>query len=215
MPNPVFTLPKKIFTADYPYCIYCGSEYNINSVSLCCGTCAGRLASKDTGGETAGFSYNSCYDYEGPAKELVQRYKYGGQRYLDDKIAFLMRNACEKHSIRADAIVNVPIHKSKKRKRGFDQSERLALKLSELTGIVYIKALKRTLDTVSQTKLTREERIENVKGAFAAVENIEGLDILLIDDVLTTGSTCSECAETLLKSGAKNVKILVFAKAVI
>jgi competence protein ComFC len=213
MRNPFTNILKKLFTADYPYCIYCGGEYGVDERTLCCPACA----SKITGGGAAkvsGCKYTACYEFEGPVRRLVHRYKYDGERYLDEKIAQAMKNTCEERNITAQAIAYVPLHRIKKRKRGYDQSERIAKKLSALTGVPHIGALERTKNTVSQTHLTREQRMENVRGVFRVKRSVDGLEILLVDDVLTTGSTAAECARTLLENGAKTVEILVFAKAV-
>lgn len=213
MKNLFATILKKIFTADYPYCIYCGREYGVDEKECCCPECFKKLK-PDGKDEVFGFKYQACYAFEGPVRNVVHRYKYNGEKYLGEKIAQIMFHKLNFKNLNLQGIAHVPLHKSKRKKRGFDQSERIAKKLSVLIGIPYIDALKRTKDTVSQTHLTREERQQNVKDVFEGKKNVKGLSILLVDDVLTTGSTASECARILCRSGAKSVHIIVFAKAV-
>lgn len=213
MKNPFTFLLKKLFTADYPYCIYCGKEYGVDEKTLACPACAAKLPAGMDEGQVFGFNYTACYQFDGPVRNLIHRYKYNGERYLGERLAMLMQQTMQQNGVEAQGIVNVPLHKNKRKKRGYDQSRCMARALAERTGIPYIEALKRNKDTVSQTHLTREERLENVKDVFAVKENIAGLRLLLIDDVLTTGSTACECARSLIKAGAKEVRILVFAKA--
>jgi ComF family protein len=117
-----------------------------------------------------------------------------------------------------DCIIPVPLHSVRKRGRGFNQSEILAQELSKVTHIpVLKKILKRTRNTKDQTKLTPEERIENVKGAFALRDPdiIEGKRIILVDDVMTTGATLWECATVLREAGAETIMGATIAVALI
>ena len=212
MPGIVSGLLKKIFTADYPYCAYCGAEYGVDLPMLCCPACADKLTG--AGEFTAmGYSCAACYVFEGPAQRLVHRYKYKDARYLGEKIAQIMLGSCGAFISGAEAVVHVPLHPHKRRQRGYDQAERIAGALARRTDLPHIGALERIRDTATQTRLSREERMENVKGVFRTTADVTGLHLLLIDDVLTTGSTAAECARALTKAGAKSVRILVFARA--
>lgn len=99
-----------------------------------------------------------------------------------------------------DAIVPVPLHPKRLRERGYNQSERLAQGIAEVTGIPVIELAKRTKDNVSQTTLTHDERAENVKGIFSAdkalFHDFNGRHILIVDDVITTGATSISCAKS-------------------
>jgi ComF family protein len=110
-------------------------------------------------------------------------------------------------------VCNVPLHVKKKRSRGYDQSEELAKRISETMGIPYINALRRVRFTKTQTKLTEQQRRENIKGAFEKAKDLSG-DVLIVDDVLTTGATAIECSQILKSAGAKSVTVLTFAKSV-
>ena len=115
-------------------------------------------------------------------------------------------------------VVPVPLHTSRRRSRGFNQSELIAhavvrhlpRKLEVLNG-----ALVRHRDTISQVGLSREERIQNVRDAFRVAQpsRVNGRDIVLVDDVMTTGTTLSECARVLKQAGAKRVWAATVARA--
>lgn len=107
-------------------------------------------------------------------------------------------------------ICYVPLHKKRRVSRGFDQAEELAKQVSKTTNIPLACALRRIKNTKTQTKLAEKERLENMKGAFQSIENVHG-KVVLIDDVLTTGATTSECASVLREAGASNVCVLTFA----
>jgi ComF family protein len=106
-----------------------------------------------------------------------------------------------------DLIVPVPLHPARKRERGFNQAELLGLELQSASGIRCHSVLQRTRYTTTQTQFDRSERIENLRGAFRLRRrsDVRGLRMLLVDDVLTTGSTLSECASVLKKAGAASV----------
>jgi len=117
------------------------------------------------------------------------------------------------------AVIPVPLHKTKRRQRGFNQAEliaRAALKLNPATGRLYllVDILQRQRETESQIGLTSHQRRENLRGAFAVVraEEIKAREVLLVDDVLTTGTTASECARVLLRAGATRVWVATVAR---
>lgn len=118
----------------------------------------------------------------------------------------------------ADIIIPVPLHSTRFRDRGFNQSSLLARQFSKINNIpVSETALKRIKSTPSQTRLKRRLRRKNVAGAFACknADAICGKRILLIDDVYTTGSTLNECARVLKEAGAGSVECLAYARAVL
>jgi ComF family protein len=114
-----------------------------------------------------------------------------------------------------DIIVPVPLHPTRRRERGFNQARLLAELLSARISIRCKEVLKRIRYTTTQTALDRAERIENLHNAFRLRKNadVRGLHVLLIDDVLTTGSTLSECARVLKRAGAISVYAATAARA--
>jgi ComF family protein len=114
-----------------------------------------------------------------------------------------------------DIIVPVPLHPTRQRERGFNQASLLAELLTARISIPRKPVLKRVRYTTTQTALDRAERMENLHNAFRLRKNadVRGLRVLLIDDVLTTGSTLSECARILKRSGAISVHAATAARA--
>jgi ComF family protein len=114
-------------------------------------------------------------------------------------------------------VLPVPLYRSKRRERGFNQAEliaRAALKRAAFGCELRVDVLERTRPTTSQIGLTRPQRIENIRGAFRIphLNRVEGREILLVDDVLTTGTTASECARILRKAGAERVWVATVAR---
>lgn len=158
--------------------------------------------------------------YNGIAKKLIYSFKY--KPYLSDLksyIADLIYEAIIQKEefvelLREDLVfVPIPVYPSKQRKRGYNQAEILAKELSKKFHITVQDLLKRNVDTKSQFKLSKEERKENVKGVFSARKS-PGKDkiIILVDDVVTTGSTFREVAKVIKKAGSKRVFGLAFAQ---
>lgn len=149
--------------------------------------------------------------YEGVGKEIVHALKYRGYtRVVDRLIAPLMLEVLEDTS-RFDTVVPVPLHRSRLRRRGFNQAALMARAIAgELNTSVSdtLEVVRRTRD---QVELSGAGRRTNVAGAFRARERISGT-ILLIDDVFTTGATMSECAGVLMQAGAREVRALSFCR---
>ena len=154
-----------------------------------------------------------------PVLEVIHRYKYLRQLWFENFLAgLLLREAGP--VLRAaewDFIVPVPLHPLQKREREFNQAERMGRRLSAATGIpLQTGLLKRVKPTRTQTLLSRVDRMENVRGAFALRKQVslKGRRCLLVDDVLTTGSTASACAGVLRRAGAEVVGVWTVARGV-
>lgn len=150
-------------------------------------------------------------------QEVVHRYKYNHCYYFEPFLCqLLLAQAAPRLSAQAwDAIVPIPLHWSKRRRRGFNQAGTFARALSQATGIpVRTDWVRRELDTPSQTRLTRAQRSENVLRAFAfkGRTKLSGERIVLVDDILTTGATASACAKTLRQGGASLVDVWTVAR---
>jgi ComF family protein len=140
------------------------------------------------------------YRYEDRAAQAVRRLKYNRSTGLAPWMAEEIAQASAK--LPFDAVVPVPIHWSRWCWRGFNQSDLIAARLPSEPRL-----LRRVRATRPQVGLNREERLRNLEGAFAARPCV-GRSILLIDDVVTSGQTATECAKALLEQGAKEVGIL-------
>jgi ComF family protein len=149
---------------------------------------------------------------DGLLQHLLHSLKYDGKKYigtyLGKQLAYDLKQI--NWQLGVDAIVPVPLHPDKEALRGYNQSQLLAEGMAEVWGIPVLNtAIKRVKNTESQTQKSREERIENMQGAFVAHQQLDiaGKHMLLIDDVLTTGATLEACANAL--KSAPNVKISI------
>jgi ComF family protein len=162
----------------------------------------------------------SPYQSRGVLRELIHRFKYQRQLFLGPLLGSLLVDVLQDERIvdlRQDWVaVPVPLHARRYREREFNQALELCRELQERSGIPYVNALKRTRYTSSQTRYRREQRMENLRGAFVPrrwkVGHVAGRTVALVDDVFTTGSTANECARVLLASGAKKVVVITLAR---
>lgn len=140
-------------------------------------------------------------------KKFIHKVKFMSQPYLLMNIAGLITDWAAEKLPPADGLVPVPLHPARLMNRGFNQSEILASIISRYLGMKYCDILRREKDTIPQTELNRQQRLENLKGAFVLKDGnrTAGNSYWLIDDVTTTGATLAECARVLKNSGAKNI----------
>jgi ComF family protein len=146
--------------------------------------------------------------YKGPVKKAIKKVKY---RWVYDIEKVFVDLLCERFwrfDFPNEAVLTpVPLHVTRKRWRGFNQSEILAKQLAKKFNVAYRDLVIRIADTKTQVGLDRRERKENVKGAFALAKGakVEGKNIFLVDDVYTSGATMGEVCRVLKKAGAKSV----------
>jgi ComF family protein len=151
----------------------------------------------------------------GPVRHAIHAFKYAHQLQHRLPLVRLMRAGL--HDTRLQGadwlLVPVPLHHRRRRERGFNQSAELAHKLARCTGRPYLNALRRTRYTSAQAGLDRAHRLKNLAGAFALRRKVKDRDVLLIDDVFTTGATAHACALVLKAGGARRVAVLTAARA--
>lgn len=172
----------------------------------------GRCALCRTG--QRGFDAAYCFgSYEGVLRKLIQLYKYSGMRPLAATLSGLLSSALPRDQ-RFDLVTPVPLHWWREWRRGFNQSELLAAEIARRTAIPMIRTLARVRATANQAGLSNRARRDNVAAAFRCrrVKQIEGKHVLLIDDVMTTGSTAAACARALKRAGAERVSLLTVAR---
>ena len=150
-----------------------------------------------------------------PLQQAIHALKYEGLRALAPLLADLLAEYWRCQPLPVDALVPVPLHRARERRRGYNQAVLLARELSKRVNIpVLAEAVVRRRDTPPQVGLSREARYENMKEAFAVGRvSPVGRHVLLLDDVLTTGATLEACAAPLLAAGARNVWALTLARA--
>ena len=185
-----------------PFCFLCASP----RVPQLCESCRRSAPAFD--------SVRAPYEFRGSARQMVHDLKYRHVRIAVPYVARLLAAYLERNPYPIDAYCPVPLHPRRERSRGFNQSELMAQHLSKLTGVpVDTTALRRTRNTPPQVSMESPgDRHSNIADAFECPSDIEGRRYMLIDDVVTTGSTMSACADALKDAGAANVWGLAFAR---
>lgn len=192
-----------------PLCTHCGIPFAGTGGDHCCGACLTHPPHYDTA--------RAQYLYEEAICDLIHSFKYNQQTQLRYPLALLalegMSGFVEAHA--PHLIVPVPLHRSRLRQRGFNQAVLLGRVISKRLSLPMAPdTLIRTRPTEPQIELSAAERRLNVKGAFTVgrADSVAGKRILLLDDVMTTGSTMDECAKELKKSGAEAVIAATIAR---
>ena len=165
-------------------------------------------------------SYNrarAAMRFDEVSRALVHALKYGDRLDLAPMMGRWVAQAGRELLADADALVPVPLHWRRQWARRFNQSAMLAATISSESGVpIATGALKRVKATVQQVGLSRAERGDNIQGAFRVPETgkaaVAGRRLILVDDVLTSGATVEGCARALLRAGAANVDVLIFAR---
>lgn len=192
-----------------PHCVSCGRTLKTNTRQ--CSACHGKSFHFDRA--------FACAPYEGKMKELLHIYKFNGRKYLKYFFAGLLEQFVSIHlkPHAFDALASVPMDKHKKNSRGFNQSELLSAELGSRTGLPDLSAaLARKKSPHPQHLMAKAAREQNVKGSFTVKHkpDISMKNILLVDDILTTGQTASECARTMKEAGASSVTVLACARGI-
>ena len=219
------TVPNvsKILNLIYPQ--ICGMCGKINKNSLC-KKCEIELKKQvenqiiNNGEEIQDKYFNELmyiFKYEGQIRKLILDYKFNEKSYLYlTFVNFLLKNKKIFENIKNyDTIIPVPISKKRKKTRGYNQSLLIARKIAELTDLELMNnCLVKTKNIIEQSKLNKEDRIQNIQGVYElkSKQLIENKNILLIDDIYTTGSTVNECSKILKQGNPKKIGILVLAK---
>ncbi len=154
--------------------------------------------------------------YEGRLRDAVHALKYRDRLALAEPLGDALLEVVRADPVLCalDALVPVPLHPRRQAERGFNQAEEVARRLGRALRKPTVRALVRVRDTASQIELDEEQRRRNVRGAFRALAEVRGLRLVLVDDVVTTGSTLRECARTLRAAGAAEVSAVAVAMAV-
>lgn len=211
---------QESFTNNGLFCTECREKLPVPGQNVC-KNCGGELdlildiCSKCMKEETAPWSDAIClFTMNSNVQHIIEQYKYNSKIEFLSQLADSAVRKIQDSKIHFDCVTAVPLHFMKYLYRGYNQSALLAKRIAKLTGIGYKSLLVRRKFTKSQTRLSGEKRRKNLKGAFAAKNKafIEKKDILLVDDVFTTGSTLRSASKALLSAGANKVAILTLAR---
>lgn len=157
------------------------------------------------------------FKYDGIIRSNIIDYKFNEKSYLYKTFAnFILKNDKFVEILQSyDTIIPVPISRKRYKKRGYNQSYLIARELArKLKEECDTTSLVKTKNIVEQSKLNKKQREKNIKGVYKITnnKNIRGKNIILFDDIYTTGSTARECSKMLKQAGAKNILILTIAK---
>ena len=195
-----------------PVCQQCGDQFpalEASDAAFICSHCADHKWYFDWA--------RSGYRTDGQVREAVIGFKYLDQYYQRKRLVAWLTETYDAHaqSSKWDALVPVPLYHRRRRERGFNQACEMARGLSVSRKIPVLDCLYRYRETVSQTKLERKARWENMSGAFRLKRgfDVRGRNLLIIDDVFTTGATVNACAQVLAEAGAGRQAVLTVARS--
>lgn len=194
-----------LFSNRCPYCYRI-----IEKDELCCQKCEKALPKHGVcQGVTGGYRSTAPLIYRGKYRRALLNFKFKNRQHYSKAFAKLMAKDIKRSypDMIFDYITFVPMHKKPLKKRGFNQSELLANELSRELNIPCITTLEKTKNTKPQHTLRGVKRLNNLKGAFKAIDKkgLSNRSVLLIDDVITTGTTLGECCKTLTKAKPSNI----------
>ena len=205
---------KKLFNSIYAWffpnsCVFCG-EYTKPKIYACKVCMPEQLIKRNFNikvlRRTFFFQTYSLDLYQGDLKDNVEKFKFNGKRVYAKKFAKLLWFYIEKTNLKDfTAIAFVPMSKKKQKTRHYNQAEILAKELSKISGITLVNTIKKVKENRTQHTLSAIERAKNVKGVYSCTSDLRRMNILIVDDIITTGSTICECAKVVYNSGADNV----------
>ena len=204
-------LGERFFSWLFPArCLLC--DRVVPAEEIFCRECAKKIPEKPfsrkfalPGAGVEGFQVFSPLSYEGGFRKSIHRLKFYGQKSLAKPMGRLMAETARGTGIPFDAVTWVSMTEKKRKQRGYDQSELLAKAAAKELSLPCLPLLKKVRENQTQHELSGRQRWLNVKNAYRAGEEAKGKNLLLLDDIVTTGATVGECAKMLYAAGAKTV----------
>lgn len=213
-----------------PRCAACGEGLGSSAEEPFCGICAEAVDPVPAGCRSCGLpgpdalcgaclsdppSFTTCHAgglFGGPLADAIHALKYRDRPALARPLGAWLAGRVSLPQ--GSVIVSVPLGRKRRLARGYDQAALLARALARVKRLPVLPlALARTRETKPQVGRTRADRLRNVRGAFRAAPAVRGRDVVLLDDVVTTGATADACAEALVLAGARSVRVLALARA--
>jgi ComF family protein len=215
------SLKNRLLDLLYPTkCVLCRRLITPPGKPRICPDCWDELSRPPAGADTKGDFFSRCVSavyYEGAMVDAIHRFKFNGNTAYASAFGELLASCIyEQLDEEYDLMTWVPVSRDRYRKRGYDQSQLLAQEAARRLGRELTPVLKKKRGVTAQSRQTdKESRKVNIAGAFRVLDKaaVEGQRILLIDDIVTTGSTLSECAKCLLMAGADKVVCATLADA--
>jgi len=189
-----------------PFCQRCGTQLGERSL---CRVCIRHPLTID--------GIRSLFIFEGTVRQAIHQFKYSSVKMAAVPLGQMLADFLRSQRLPGDVLMPVPLHRKRLRERGYNQASLLTTEIGKHTGLPVAEAsLFRLRDTLSQARTaSADERRENVRGAFGCRERLLGHNIMLIDDVCTTGATLDACATVLKAEGAGSVWGLTVAREVV
>lgn len=202
-----------------PRCAFCKRVLKTREKGMCA-KCAAEISYTKNGGAQSGDFFKVCVSplyYEDTVRDAILRFKFKDDTIYAKLFGVMLADCIQEHLKGSyDIITWVPLSKERRKKRGYDQAMLLAMAAALNMDDVAVELLYKTMDVPAQSTLgAAETRRANISGVYAVADEelVRDRRILIIDDIVTTGSTLSECAKTLKLSGAKDVVCCTLARA--
>lgn len=198
-----------------PKCVLCGALLSREETDLCL-SCRRHAPTVEGRREKIRYlaDWTGVWYYEKEVRKSLHRFKFSGRRGYSDCYGCLLALAVDRDLPRPDVITWVPIGSARRRTRGYDQGQLLAEAVGAELGIQPRVLLRKIRENPPQSSVRgAEARRANVLGAYSVCDDVAGLRVLLLDDILTTGATASECARVLRTAGASEVYAAAVAVA--
>lgn len=196
-------------------CVFCGTRTEHPEVYICTG-CNGDLPRIDSPPPPVSSPLEfdvAAVAYEFPADAAIKALKFQRKLFYGPALAELLCCECDSLPDDIDAVLPVPLHWRRKWFRGFNQAVEIALPVAKYLEVPVIRNVRRRRATPFQSGLSARERAKNLRGAFMVRGQIPWRHVLIIDDVITTGTTVRQLAKVLRNAGARTVSVLAVARA--